>query len=275
MAWLKRVRSPKLIVLLPIYNEAATLEGILRRVSRVADQMVLVDDGSRDATARILERFATGRSGVFILSLPVNRGMAGALEAGIRFVLHLLETGRVSEKDILAMLDADGQHRPENLPEGRRRLVKDGLDVLLTRRDFHVYPLYKVWGNRFLTWTNRLLSGFPYQDVESGMRFIRVGALPKILRFYLGKRYSCAQEIALLSARQGLRISNDYLVDVPCYRAGTTVWDGFVVLAYSLLAFGRWALDRPVRRVDETAFFQESLRRSERLWKRGRRPERR
>jgi glycosyltransferase involved in cell wall biosynthesis len=233
---------PKLIVLLPIYNEAATLEGILRRVSRVADQMVLVDDGSRDATARILERFATGRSGVFILSLPVNRGMAGALEAGFRFVLHLLETGRVSEKDILAMLDADGQHRPENLPEGRRRLVKDGLDVLLTRRDFHVYPLYKVWGNRFLTWTNRLLSDSLTRR-RVGDAFIRVGPCrrPKVLP---GQAYSCAQEIALLSHVRGFGFRMIIwwmcLVTGLARRFGTALWSSRTVSWLSVA--GPWTV---------------------------------
>jgi len=145
-------------------------------------------------------------------------------------------------------------------------LCEQGLDVLLTKRDFRVYPIYKIIGNRFLTFVNRLLSGYPYQDVESGMRFIRIGALGSILKYYLGKRYSCAQEIALLSVRQGLKVSNDYKVDVPYYRAGTTVWDGFVVLAYSIAAFGRWLFDLPVLKKDETAFFMKSSKSSRRLW---------
>jgi glycosyltransferase involved in cell wall biosynthesis len=261
-----RPAGGRLWALLPIYNEAASLEGILQRVASVADCLVLVDDGSSDDTPRLLERFMNSRAGVYVLRLPKNRGMAGALEAGFKFVLYLLEKGEVTPDDVLVTMDADGQHRPENLPEGKRRLIQGRLDVLLTRRDFRVYPLYKVLGNRFLTWTNRLLSGFPYHDVESGMRFIRVGALPAILKYYLGHRYSCAQEIALLSVRQGLRVRNDYQVDVPIYRAGTTLWDGFIVLAYSLTAYARWRWDRPVHRVAEGDFFQGQWKRCHKSW---------
>jgi glycosyltransferase involved in cell wall biosynthesis len=266
----RHTRGRKLFVLLPIFNEASSLENILVRVSRSADRLVLVDDGSSDATPSILKRFAKQRVGTYLLRLPENRGMAGALETGFRFVIYLQKIGEASSEDVLATMDADGQHRPEYLPNGQKILCARGLDVLLTKRDFRVYPLYKIIGNRFLTFTNRILSGYPYQDVESGMRFIRMGALPSILKFYLGRRYSCAQEIALLSVRQGLKVSNDYNVDVPCYRPGTTVWDGFVVLAYSIAAYGRWLLNLPVHKKDETAFFETALRNSKKIWPTGR-----
>jgi glycosyltransferase involved in cell wall biosynthesis len=267
----KKAFDPRLFVLLPIFNEALTLEDVLKRASRSADCLILVNDGSTDVTPDLLKRFSKQRRGAYVLNLPTNRGMAGALEAGFRFMLYLEKIGEATARDVVATMDADGQHRPEYLQDGKRMLCREGLDVLLTQRDFRVYPLYKIVGNRFLTFTNSILSGFPYKDVESGMRFLRVGSLSKILEYYLGKRYSCAQEIALLSVRQGLKVSNEYKVDVPNYRAGTTFWDGFAVLAYSLLAFGRWRLDLPVRKKDETEFFKKALTVSKGLWPRANR----
>ncbi len=257
----------RLTALLPIHNEERNVGGILRRTHQVAHQMILVDDGSLDGTAKILDRFTRGRTGVYRLHLPTNRGMAGALSAGFRFALFLRDLGELSDRDILATLDADGQHRPEHLPEGRRRMEREGWDVLLTRRDFSVYPAYKVWGNRFLTLTNSVLSGYPYRDVESGMRFIRVSALAPILRYYTGYKYSCAQEIALLSARQGLKVSNDFEVRIDYYRPGTTVKDGFIVLALSFAAFLRWRLDLPKAAPDDRALFEASRRESRALWR--------
>jgi glycosyltransferase involved in cell wall biosynthesis len=247
-----------LIAVLPIYNEARTLEDVLRRVSRWADLLVLVNDGSKDETARILGRFARSRRGAYRVTLPLNRGMAAALEAGFRCVLYLRETGAVTDQDVVVTLDADGQHQPEYLPEGRRRLIEGGLDVLLTRRDFSVYPFYKKLGNRFLTLTNSILSGYPYRDVESGMRFLKVSALEPILRYYTGFRYSCAQEIALLSALQGLRVSNDFLVKIAYYRPGTTIKDGFIVLALSVMAFARWCLKTPPAKPGDRAIFERA-----------------
>jgi glycosyltransferase involved in cell wall biosynthesis len=259
-----RKGEPRLIAVLPIYNEARTLEDVLRRVSRWADHLVLVNDGSKDETKRILNRFVRARPGAYRVTLPLNRGMAAALEAGFRFVLFLRDEGLLSENDVVVTLDADGQHQPEYLPEGKRRLIEGGWDVLLTYRDFSVYPLYKILGNRFLTFTNSLLSGFPYRDVESGMRFLKVSALKPILRYFTGIRYSCAQEIALLSALQGLRVSNDFRVEIAYYRPGTTVKDGFVVLALSVTAFLRHLFGVPVSKPDDTPLYREALRASRR-----------
>ena len=264
-----RKRRPSLLVaVLPVYNEEKTLSEILERVSKVADRVILVNDGSRDSTGRILDRFVRARRGAYRVTLPLNRGMAAALAAGFRFALHLRDLGEIQDQDVVATLDADGQHRPEYLPEGKKRLLTGKLDVLLTSRDFSAYPLYKVLGNWFLTRTNRVLSGFPYDDVESGMRFLRVSALEPILRYYTGFKYSCAQEIALLSARQGLRVANDFQVEIDYYRPGTTVMDGFVVLAYSLAAFFRWKLGQPITPPMDQPLMEESYRESRRLWPR-------
>ncbi len=254
-----RREKARLIAVLPIYNEAKTLEDVLLRVSRWADLLVLVNDGSKDETARILRRFVGSRAGAYRVTLPLNRGMAAALEAGFRFVLHLREAGILSDQDVVVTLDADGQHQPEYLPEGSRRLIERGLDVLLTRRDFSVYPLYKKLGNQFLTLTNSILSGYPYRDVESGMRFLKVSALEPILRYYTGFRYSCAQEIALLSALQGLNVSNDFLVRIAYYRPGTTIKDGFIVLALSVLAFVRWCLKAPPVKPRDRELFERAM----------------
>lgn len=138
--------------------------------------------------------------------------------------------------------------------------------MVLTRRDFSVYPKYKIWGNRFLTWTNSLLSGFKYYDVESGLRFLKVKTIGPILKFYTGLKYSCAQEIALISAREGFKIDNNFVVEIAYYRPGTTIWDGFVVLFLSFLTYLRW-LFRLTRIVSfDTAFFQTSFENSRGYW---------
>lgn len=257
---------PKTIVVLPVYNEEKTLTDILRRISPRVDTLVCVNDGSKDASLPLLEKFARKRNNAYILDLPANSGMAGALKQGFLFVLYLEGKKLVKEGDIVVTIDADGQHKPEYIPGLVRHLQAKKADVVLTRRDFSVYPRYKIWGNRFLTWTNSLLSGKKYNDVESGLRLLKVKTLRPILEYYWGVKYSCAQEIALISARQGFRIDNEYKVEVPRYRAGTTVWDGFIVLGVSLLIYTRQTLGlaRPVSS-DET-LMKESFNHSRGLW---------
>jgi len=69
---------------------------------------------------------------------------------------------------------------------------------------------------------------------------LKLKAIEPILGFYTGLKYSCAQEIALISAREAFKINNDFVVDIAYYRAGTTVWDGFIVLFLSLLTYFKW-----------------------------------
>jgi len=231
---------PKILVVLPIHNEERTLADILRRVAPHCDGMILVNDASTDGCRAILDRFSKGKREVYRIDLQRNRGMAGALEEGFLKVLELARKGRVGPDDLVVTLDADGQHKPEYIPRLVAHLRAKRADVALTRRDFSLYPLYKVLGNRFLTFTNSILSGMEYRDVESGMRALKVRTLPTILRYYTGMKYSCAQEIALISARSGFRIDNDFQVEIAYYRPGTTLLDGFIVLGMSLLAFLRW-----------------------------------
>ncbi len=261
---------PKTIAVLPVYNEEKTLGNILPRVASCVDYLVCVNDGSRDKSLVLLEKFARKRKYTYIVDLPVNNGMAGALKQGFLFVLYLAKKKRVGAEDIIVTIDADGQHKPEYIPALVRYLGDRKVDVVLTRRDFSVYPLYKIWGNRFLTWTNSILSGQKYRDVESGLRLLKVKTLEPILRYYQGVSYSCAQEIALISTRSGFKIDNEFKVKVPLYRAGTTVWDGFVVLGLSLFVFARWLLRISSPVSWDASLMRNSLLRSQTLWSRPR-----
>ncbi len=238
----------KKIAVIPIYNEERTLVLVLDKVRRHTDRMVLIDDGSTDSTPRLLEEWAAGKKGVYILRMPRNTGMAGALKRGYCFVDYLSRCGEAAGKDVVINIDADNQHRPEYIPEAVRHMEKGGHDIVLTRRDFALYPLYKKAGNRLLSSLATLLSGTRYDDVESGMRFLRVKTVGPILDFFMGWRYSCAQEIALISAKLGMKVDNSFKVEINYYRPGTTFTDGFIVVVMSFLVWLRLLLRWKVRR---------------------------
>ncbi len=252
---------PKTIAVVPVYNEEKTLSGVLKRIRRQTDFLVCVNDGSGDSSLSILRAFAKRDKKIYIVDLPANRGMAGALKQGLLFTLYLKKKKVIRASDVVVTIDADGQHKPEYIPGLVRYMERQKVEVLLTRRNFSVYPRYKILGNRFLTWTNSILSGFKYRDVESGLRLLRVGVLEKILDYYTGVKYSCAQELALISARQGCRIDNDYLVDIAYYRAGTTIWDGFIVLGLSFYTYFRWFFKMKEKRRMDLVLMKASFRR--------------
>ncbi len=259
---------PKVIAIVPVFNEAKTLQGILARIAPQVDLLVCVNDGSTDKSLQILKTYARGRKNIFIVDLPFNSGMAGAIKQGFLFTLYLKKKGLVGADDVAVTIDADGQHKPEYIGGIVKYLAKEKVDIVLTRRDFSVYPRYKIWGNRFLTWTNSLLSGRKYHDVESGLRFLKVKTIEPILKFYTGIKYSCAQEIALISVRQGFKIDNDFVVKIAYYRPGTTVWDGFIVLFLSFLTYLRWRFHWESAVIYDTEFFKSSFDQSKNYWPR-------
>jgi len=240
-------RMPKCVAVIPIYNEGPTVLGVLTEVAHRVDRLIAVDDGSTDDTPVLLKRWAKGRKGVTIFRLPKNVGMAGAIKRGYLEAEKLLKKGIIKPNDIIINIDADGQHRPENISNLVSYMVDGGWDVVLTRRDFTQYPLYKKFGNWGLSVVASILSGFPYRDVESGFRLVRAKAVPVIMDYFMGLRYSCAQEIALITAMKGFRVNNSYMVKIAYYRPGTNALDGPIVLWMSILTWLRIKFGKKVR----------------------------
>jgi hypothetical protein len=114
------------------------------------------------------------------------------------------------------------------------------LEVALTRRDFSRYPRYKRLGNALMSLWGSLLSGFRYRDIESGFRGLRLRVVPAMLDYYTGYRYSCAQEIAIITARLGLRVDNSFETPIALYRSQTGLRDVVCNAALGLVALVRW-----------------------------------
>ena len=227
------------IALIPVYNEESTLEEVLAAVTPRVDLLLIVDDGSSDRSPEIVRAWAGRCRQVELIPLPRNRGMSAALRAGFEALAARLARGELGPEDLLFNLDADGQHDPGRIEALARHIERRGLDVALTRRDFSLYPAYKRLGNRLMSLWGSLLSGYRYRDVESGFRGLRLGVVPPLLERYTGFRYSCAQEIAVITARMGFRVDNSFEVPVARYRSQTGLRDVFCNAALALVAFGR------------------------------------
>jgi len=230
------------VAVIPIYNEAANLERILTTFGARMDITIAVNDGSTDASRSILTRWIAGQRGSYFIDKPANRGKGSALKDGFALAALLRESGALANDDLLYTFDADGQHTVDSIEKLAERAVSDKLDMLLTRRDFSRYPRFKRVGNWGLSRFASLLGRYRYHDVECGLRVIRVGALPDLLAYYIGYKYSCEQELGILAASLGYRIDNSYKVEVPYYRAGTKVPDGIINVSLGLAAWIRLQL---------------------------------
>lgn len=229
----------KKILVIPEFNEAPTIIDVLERADRFADLVVVVNDGSSDNSGFLISQWSADRPKVRLLTLPENRGMSAALLVGFAYVARLMRDGFLSPDDIIINIDADGQHLPEEIPQAVAVMISQKADVLLGRRDLSGYPWFKVVGNWGLSLWASLLSGHRYYDVECGFRLMKVKVATDLIQYFLGLRYGCAQEIAIITAQRGWRISNRFPTQVAYYRPGARIRDGFTNLIMGLLAFGR------------------------------------
>ena len=151
----------KLLIVIPAYNEEANIERVVGDLIRNYPQYdyVVVNDGSRDKTAAICRA-----NGFRLINLPVNLGLAGAFQTGLRFAA---ENGY----DCAMQLDADGQHRPEYIAQMLAEL-EEGADIVIGSRFLTVKKpkTLRMVGSYIISWSIRLTTGRAICDPTSGMR---------------------------------------------------------------------------------------------------------
>ncbi|MFN7950268.1 MAG: glycosyltransferase family 2 protein [bacterium] len=196
--------SPPVTAILAARNESATIADVIRATRAVlppGSEILVVDDGSRDATAALAEEEGA----------RVIRRTGGAHGKG----LALRDGLAAAHGDVLVFLDADGQDPPDDLPRLLAALTPEvdlvnGSKFLGTCLPGALSPLNRV-GNRFMSGLVNLLFGLAITDSQSGFRAARrrrVAALPLVAR-----EYEIETEMLLRAALAGLRI-----VEVPVTR---------------------------------------------------------
>lgn len=236
------------LAVVPAYNEEPTVAEVLERLHPLVDELVVVDDGSTDATRNRIEQWQAGRSNVTLVAFDHNRGMSAAYWEAFRVLRQRLAAGELDANDLVFTVDADGQHELAVFDELESRAVDGDLDALLVRRDLSTYPRYKQAGNWTISAWASLWAGHRLLDVESGYRIFRLGALAHALDFYKGWKYSETVEVAVVMCRLGYRVSNDILVPVPVFRSRTRLFDFAVDAGAIPLAALRVATARRSRR---------------------------
>jgi len=230
----------KVIAVIPVYNEEDTLEQLINKVSKYVNEIFLVDDGSVDNTWKILRKLKKHTNiNLTIGRFPKNKGMSAALAAGLALVAEKVEAGKLSKNDIIVNIDADLQHRPCDIPALVIYMLKRNHEICITRRNLKCYPAFKKIGNFFLSLTASLIGNFKFKDIECGFRAIKAGIVSKILAYFTGYKYSCAQEIGIISSLLGYNLDNSFNTNINYYRDRAGIKDGFINLLFSIIAFVR------------------------------------
>ena len=154
------------VVVTPTFNNADTLGALLAEVGPLGLDVIVVDDGSTDATAGILAQFARSGSGRYhVLTHRQNRGKGAALQTAFA---HAVSTGFTHAVTI----DTDGQLFPSDIPPLLEKAIQMPDALLLGTRDAAAadYPPKSRWGRSISNWLIRCETGRVIADSQCGLR---------------------------------------------------------------------------------------------------------
>ncbi|MEZ5967416.1 MAG: glycosyltransferase family 2 protein [Planctomycetota bacterium] len=187
-------------MVIPCYNEASTIEALLRRVAseKTPKEIIVVDDGSQDRSTAIVEGLVS-ELGVRLLRHDKNRGKGAALKTGFA----------AASGNVVIIQDADLEYDPEEYSRLLRPVVEGKADVVFGSRFLvreyarvHLYSHYL--GNRFLTVVSNLFTGLNLTDMETCYKMFRTEVVQKL--HLKSRRFDVEPEITAKVAKLRCRV---------------------------------------------------------------------
>ena len=206
---------PLLTVVIPCYNERATVAELLRRVRAVPveKEIIVVDDQSTDGSRDVVAALAAQWTEIRHLMQPVNRGKGAAIRRGIE----------EARGDIVLIQDADLEYDPEEYPKLIQPIVDGHADAVFgSRFEGHPRRVMLFWhrlGNTFLTFLSNMTTNLDLTDMETCYKVFRREVIQSIR--LKSDRFGIEPEITAKLAKRGYRI-----FEVPISYYGRDYWEG-------------------------------------------------
>ncbi|MDH7508573.1 MAG: glycosyltransferase family 2 protein [Methanomassiliicoccales archaeon] len=184
-----------IVALIPAYNEELTIGSVVLETRRYVDEVIVVDDGSSDATAEIAKL-----AGAIVVRNEVNGGKANALKRGF-------EELKGRDLSAVVLLDADGQHAPQEIPKILEPVLKGKADLVIGSRFMNSdndIPAYRHLGQVILNVVTNMGTKQRISDSQSGFRALSVSAVRSLDFFSRG--YSVESDMLIYLSEKGMRI---------------------------------------------------------------------
>lgn len=223
----------RIIAGMPVFNEEETIGTVVMRALEHVDEVICIDDGSSDASARIAEA-----CGATVIRHRVNRGYGGALKT-------LFKHARQMDVDALVVLDSDGQHDTNDIPRLLKPIMDGSADFTIGSRfvegggGTHM-PAYRRLGIRVITATSNLSNELGIRDTQSGFRAFSARALERLRFDAEGMELSLEMlEDAQEKQLHVREVPTVIRYDVPKGSNYTAVSHGFTVLSWALISLSQ------------------------------------
>ncbi len=149
-------------IVVPAFNEGVRIRRVIRSIKESGyNNIIVIDDGSTDDTAQIAQQ-----NGAVIRRHPLNLGPGASTQTGIEYALS-------KRAQYIITMDADGQHRSEDLDRLAQKLVEEDLDVVIGSRfigQANRIPFWRKQFNKVGNFFTFLLSGLYVSDSQSGLK---------------------------------------------------------------------------------------------------------
>ena len=182
--------------LIPCYFEEKHIQDIARRTLAQLDQVLVVDDGSTDATEA-----EARKSGAEVIRHSTNQGKGAAIKTGLR------ELSARAGLEYALILDGDGQHLPEEIPNFLAAAERTRAPMLVGTRmsDTRTMPFVRRMTNRFMSWQISRVCGQPVPDSQCGFRMIHRDLAPALAAIGTVK-FDYETEMLVVASRRGCKI---------------------------------------------------------------------
>ena len=188
------LKGKRVSVVIPAYNEEKRLPGVLGAIPDFVDEVIVVDDGSSDGTYEAARAFSEKDPKIKAIKLKENCGKGCAMREGVKN----------SSGDVVVFMDADGQHRPEDIIKLVEPIIDGEADMVIGARkgDLKSRPLHRRLSNILTTKLIRLKLRTYVYDTQSGFRAFKREFLPEIK----SDRYEVETEMLFKASKMGARI---------------------------------------------------------------------
>ncbi len=190
----------KFSCLIPAYNEEKNIEEVVKRAAKtgVFEEIVVVDDGSKDGTAEIAESLKSkAKTKITVLSHEKNKGKGEALKTGFEYILK-------TDSDAAVIMDADMQYPPEQAGKVIEPIESGRADFVMGFRDFRKVPFRHRLGNFAWKTSFNILFGTKLKDTNCGLMALSRKALENVGTVYGG--YIIENAMLASMVKNGLRI---------------------------------------------------------------------